>query len=305
MQQKLIASEKGWKVSLSKLLSSLAFALLVQLVMCIAAPARAAIPIVAAENFYGEVAMQVGGEDVHVTSILANPDQDPHLFEVSPSVARAISAAQIVIYNGLDYDPWMERLLAATSAPRRQTIAVASLIGSKSGDNPHIWYLPETMFRLAETVSAYCTDRDPDHASAYARRLARFQASLTPISARIASMRRRLQGMPVTATEPVFGAMFTALGMVARDQGFQRAVMNGTEAGASDVVAFEADLRLHRVKLLVFNNQASDAVAERMKTIAAEVGVPTLGMTETEPSGLGYQEWITAELDLLDRAVPK
>ena len=268
-------------------------------------PAKAVIPVVAAESVYGDVAKQIGREDVDVTSILANPDQDPHLFEVSPSVARAVSTARIVIYNGLDYDPWMQRLLAAARAPARQAISVAALGGYHPGDNPHIWYQPDTMSHLADALATAYQMRDPQHASFYTRRLADFQASLVPIRARIAFLRERLHGLPVTATEPVFGAMLSALGMASRNQGFQRAVMNETEAGASEVAAFETDLRAHRVKLLVFNSQASDAVADRMKAIAMAAGVPTLGVTETEPAGLGYQAWITAELDAVNRAFPK
>jgi zinc/manganese transport system substrate-binding protein len=259
---------------------------------------------VAAENFYGDVAKQVGGSRVAVSSILANPDQDPHLFEVSPSVARAVSAAKVVICNGIDYDHWMERLLAATPAPARQVVVVAALAGRKPGDNPHIWYRPETMALLADALAARYAALDPAHAADYAKRFADFQASLAPIQARIASMRLRLQGTQVTATEPVFGYMFEALGMVSRNQAFQRAVMNETEASASDVIAFEDDLRSHRVKLFLFNRQASDTVADRMKAIALTAGVPVVGATETEPAGMRYQAWISAELDAVDRAVP-
>src|ERR1700730_11092961 len=110
------------------------------------------VNIVAAENFYGDVAKQIGGANVKVTSILSNPDQDPHLFEVSPSVGRNVSAAQIVIYSGIDYDPWMEKLLAAARSANRKTIVVAALAGRTTGDNPHIWYDPATMLALAKTL---------------------------------------------------------------------------------------------------------------------------------------------------------
>ncbi len=273
--------------------------------LSVVTPAKAAVTVVAAENFYGDIAKQIGGKDAEITSILANPDQDPHLFEASPSVARAVSAAQIVVYNGIGYDPWMERLLAATRAPNRQAIAVAALTGSQPGDNPHVWYVPDTMALLANTLAADLAARDPAHAAAYAQRLARFLASLAPIRARIASLRQRLQGTQVTATEPVFGVMFTALGIVPRNKGFQRAVMNDTEAGASEIAAFETDLSRHRVKLLVVNSQASDTMADRMKAIAIRAEVPILGVTEIEPACVSYQAWVMGELDALDRAVPK
>ena len=289
-----------------KLRAILALACMAAALACLPAfAAGPAVTVVAAENFYGDVARQVGGADVAVSSILTNPDQDPHLFEISPSVARAVSAAQIVICNGLDYDPWMERLLAATHDRNREVVVVGALAGRKAGDNPHVWYQPGTMSLLAVALAARYAALDPAHASGYARRLAGFQAALAPIRARITEMRLRLAGTQVTATEPVFGYMLDDLGMASRNQGFQRAVMNETEVSASDLIAFEDDLRSHRVKLLLFNRQATNRMADRMKAIASEAGVPTMGATETEPPGLHYQAWITAELDAVDRALPE
>src|ERR1700730_6638243 len=128
------------------------------------------VNIVAAENFYGDVAKQIGGANVKVTSILSNPDQDPHLFEVSPSVGRNVSAAQIVIYSGIDYDPWMEKLLKAAKSGDRKTIVVADLIGKKTGDNPHVWYDTAAMLALAKCLTEGLTETDPDHKDGYEER---------------------------------------------------------------------------------------------------------------------------------------
>lgn len=280
----------------------------VSAVTMLAAPvlARAAAPIavVAAENFYGDVAQQIGGPDVRVASILSNPDQDPHLFEASPSVGRALAGARIVIYSGIDYDPWMVKLLHAVAGHQRITIDVAALIGRKPGDNPHIWYDPATMPALAKILAANLAQLDPSHRSDYDQRLATFEQSLRPIDAKIAALRARLSGTPATATEPVFGYMLAALGMPSRNQRFQLAVMNNTEPSARDVAAFEEDLRRHRVGLLVYNSQASDPVARRMVDIAKAAHVPVIGATETEPPGLGYQAWMMRELDAIARALP-
>ena len=100
------------------------------------------LSVVAAENFYGDIARQLAGPEARVTSILSNPDEDPHLFEASPSVARAVSAARILIYNGADYDPWMVKLLSAARSKDRQVVVVADLVHARSGDNPHLWYAP-------------------------------------------------------------------------------------------------------------------------------------------------------------------
>lgn len=263
------------------------------------------VNIVAAENFYGDVAGQIGGPDVSVTSILNNPDEDPHLFEVSPSVARSVSAASIVVYNGIGYDPWMEKLLTAARAPGRKAIVVADLAGRKPGDNPHIWYDPHTMPALAKALCAMLIADDPAGKAGYEQRLARFTASLAPIEAHIDRLRRRLAGTPVTATEPVFGYMFAALGMRVRNGAFQLAVMNNTEPSASDTAAFETDLKTHRVKLLVYNSQASDPIAARMRDLATASGIPVVGASETEPPGKTYQQWMAGELDAVDRALPK
>jgi len=271
------------------------------------APAQAADPItvVAAENFYGDVAKQIGGPDVVVSSILSNPDQDPHEFEVSPSVGRELAAAKIVIYNGVDYDPWMEKLLSASSTPDRKTIVVADLIGKKTGDNPHIWYDPQTMPAFAKALATQLSALDSSHAADYQKRLTAFEESLKPIHDKIAALHKRLAGVPATATEPVFGYTLAALGMNVRNQRFQLSVMNGTEPSASDVAAFQDDLKNHKVKVLIYNSQASDPMADRLLSIAKEAKIPVVGATETQPSGTTFQAWVLSELDAIDKAVQK
>ena len=254
------------------------------------------IPILAAENFYGDVARQIGGDAVRVASILNSPDQDPHLFEASPRVARAVAHARIVIYSGLGYDPWMRKLLAGAPGRDRTEIDVGALTGRKAGANPHIWYDLDTMRRLAAALEARLVRIDPGNRDGYAARRARFDASLQPIVARITALRGRLAGTVVTATEPVLGYMLQALRMRSINQGFQRAVMNNTEPSAREVAAFERSLRDHAAKLLVYNAQASDKMATRMTQLAKQSGIPVVGASETEPPGKTYQQWMQSEL---------
>jgi zinc/manganese transport system substrate-binding protein len=263
------------------------------------------IDVVAAENFYGDVARQIGGPEVSVTSILSNPDEDPHLFEASPSVARAISAARIVVMSGIDYDPWVEKLLGAARSSDRQTIVVAELAGKKTGDNPHIWYDVAIMRLYAKTLADDLGKDDPAHRAEYEQHYAQFAKSLEPIESKIAALKSRLAGTAVTATEPVFGYMIDALGMRSLNQSFQLAVMNNTEPSASDVAAFEDDLKSHKVRLLIYNSQASDPIAERMMKLAKASSIPVVGANETEPPGKTYQEWMQSELDAVDHALPK
>jgi zinc/manganese transport system substrate-binding protein len=260
------------------------------------------ISIVAAENFYGDVAEQLAGSNATVSSVLSKPDQDPHLFEASPSVARLLAGASIVVYNGADYDPWMTKLLSASRLPNRTVIVVADLVHRKSGDNPHLWYDPSTMPAYAKALSATLSQRDPAHQADYDQRLRTFLDALQPLQAKVVELRGKFSSIPVTATEPVFGYMATALGFKMRNERFQLAVMNDTEPRASDVAAIENDLRMHHVRVLFHNSQATDTAAERLVRIARESKVPVVGVTETEPSGTTYQVWMMQQLDAVARA---
>jgi zinc/manganese transport system substrate-binding protein len=267
-------------------------------------PARAAPPqVVAAETVYADIVRQIGGPAVPVTAILDNPAQDPHLFEATASVARALAHASLVIYNGAGYDPWMVGLLAATEAGHRRVIDIAALVHAPTGSNPHLWYAPTTMPVLAQAVAQALTQADPANAARYGQNLAIVQSSLAALSARIATLRTRHAGQPVTATEPVFGLMVAALGLQDRNQSFQRAVMNDTEPSAAEVAAIESDLRLHRVRALLRNIQTEDDTTSRLVRIARQSGVPVVGVSETEPPHTQYQAWVGAQLTALDRAL--
>lgn len=274
------------------------------LLALLAASSACAQPrIVAAENFYGDVAQQIAGPGAPVTSILSNPDEDPHLFEASPSVARAISDAAIVVYNGAGYDPWVSKLLGVSSPAGRRVIVVAELLHRQPGSNPHVWYDPAAMPAYARALAAQLAATDPAHGAEYEARLQSFLQSMEPLDARVAALRQRYAGAPVTATEPVFGDMAAALGLAMRNERFQLAVMNDTEPAASDVAAMEMDVRQRRVRLLLYNSQATDVAAKRLLLLARTAGVPVVGVTETEPAGLNYQAWMAAQLDSVAKAL--
>ncbi len=268
-----------------------------------AAPARSAVKLVAAENFYGSLAHAIGGLQVEVVSVLNNPDQDPHLFETSPAVARQVADARIVILNGAGYDSWMAKLLTAAPRPQRTVIVVADLMHAKAGDNPHLWYDPATMPAVARALAAALAKTDPDHASDYAARLATTLASLARVEARVKALRDKWAGTPVTATEPVFGPMADALGLAMRNQSFQRAVMNDTEPSASDVARFEDDLKNNKVKALLYNKQVTDKLTDHLIALARKAKVPVVAVTETQPADTAYEDWMLSELNALDQAL--
>ncbi len=268
-----------------------------------AAAAETKINVVAAENFYGDIARQIGGDRIEVASIMSNPDQDPHLFETTPAIVRQLAGAPIVIFNGANYDPWMDKLLAAAPRQGRTVINAAQLTGRKPGDNPHLWYDPATMPAVATALAETLAKADSTHASDYAARLKTTLAALARISQRVAQLKAKHAGAAVTATEPVFGPMTEALGLTMRNQRFQLAMMNDTEPSARDVAAFENDLKEHKVKVLIYNSQVSEKLTERLRDIAGKAKVPVVGVTETMPANVSFQDWVLGELDALDKAL--
>ena len=268
-----------------------------------ACAADAEIVVVAAENFYGDVAKQIGGERVAVVSIISNPDQDPHLFEISPSVIRQIEASQIVVYNGLGYDAWMERLLTAAPRTKLRVITVGALMGKKSGDNPHLWYDPATIPAVAQALADALAAIDPSHKADYMERLQSFQVSLRPLADKIAMIWSKYAGVSVTASEPVFSYMAETLHLTMLNQRFQFAIMNDTEPSARDVAALQRDLQTRKVRVFFYNKQASSNVVQQLIEVARASSVPVVGVTETAPPGMSYQDWMLMQLDETEKAL--
>jgi zinc/manganese transport system substrate-binding protein len=273
-------------------------------VLGLTAPAFAdPVKVVAAENFYGDLASQIGGANVAVTSILSNPDDDPHLFEASPETAKALSDARIVIVNGVDYDPWMEKLLGAHKAPGRKEILVGALVGHKAGDNPHLWYDPATMKAAAKALVADLAAVDPAHKADYEQGEARFLDSLKPLDDKIATMRKSYAGQPVTASEPVFGYQAGLIGLKVRNEKYALAIMNNAEPTPSEVAAFENDLKGRHVKAMLYNAQASEPAVGKLVQLAKDNNIPVVGVSETEPPNSTYQDWMMGQLNALDKAL--
>jgi zinc/manganese transport system substrate-binding protein len=261
------------------------------------------VKVVAAENFYGDLASQIGGANVVVTSILSNPDDDPHLFEASPETAKALSDAKVVIVNGVDYDPWMEKLLSAHKAPGRKEIVVGALVGHKPGDNPHLWYDPAYMKAAGKALVADLTAVDPAHKANYEQGYAKFVDSLKPLDDKITAMRKSYAGQPVTASEPVFGYQAGLIGLKVHNEKYALAIMNNAEPTPSEVAAFENDLKGKKVKAMLYNAQASEPAVGKLVDLAKANGIPVVGVSETEPSNSTYQDWMMGQLDALDKAL--
>jgi zinc/manganese transport system substrate-binding protein len=282
-----------------------ALPLVAALALCaFSAPALAdPVKVVAAENFYGDMAKQIGGDNVAVTSILSNPDDDPHLFEASPDTAKALTDAKVVIVNGIDYDPWMEKLLSAHNAPGRKEIIVGKLVGHKPGDNPHLWYDPAYVKAAGKALVADLVAVDPAHKADYEQGYAKFVDSLKPLDDKIAAMRKSYAGQPVTASEPVFGYQAGLLGLKMHNEKYALAIMNNAEPTPSEVAGFENDLKGKKVKAMLYNAQASEPAVGKLVQLAKDNGIPVVGVSETEPANSTYQTWMMGQLDALDKAL--
>jgi zinc/manganese transport system substrate-binding protein len=197
----------------------------------------------------------------------------------------------------------MARLVASSKAKDRTVIDVATLIGRKAGDNPHIWYDLDAMKALADSLAKALAAKDPAGAATYQTDLAAYEETLQPIRDKIAAIRGRFAGAPVTATEPVFGYMADALGLTMRNQKFQIAVMNDAEPSAGDTAAFEDDIKGQKIKVLFYNSQVTDPQTEHLLDLAHKANVAVVGVTETKPAGKTYAEWMLDTLDATAKAL--
>jgi zinc/manganese transport system substrate-binding protein len=262
------------------------------------------LKIVAAENFYGGVAEQIAGPGAVVQSILTNPNQDPHEFTTNAGTAKAVADADVVIYNGISYDPWMDKVLATGGKPGRVVIIVADLIGAKDGDNPHIWYEPKTMPALGAKLVEVLSKIEPAQGSTYQKRLDDFNGSMKAIVTTIATIKTLAGGTQVTATEPVFGYMADALGFKMLNYDFQVKIMNDAEPTADQTAAFEKSLTSRTAKILFYNSQVTDPTTDRLQKVAKKAGIPIVGVTETQPSDQkSYVDWMSSELAGVESAL--
>ena len=271
-----------------------------------AGPALAAgIPVVGIENEYADVIAQVGGPYVSVTAIETDPNTDPHTFEASPRVARQLAAARLIVENGLGYDSWADKLIAATQSPGRELINVQQLRGlPDSTPNPHLWYDPATMPAVAAAVAEDLSKLDPAHAAVFAANAKTFDASLKPWTQAMAAFKAQHPNVPVAVTEPVGDYMLQAIGAdIKTPFSLQAAIMNGTDPSPQDVTT-EMHLLTHgQVAVFVYNQQVTDPLTASFLAAAKAHHVPVVGVYETMPTGYHYQGWMLAEVQAMQRAV--
>ena len=264
-----------------------------------------AITIIAGENFWGSLVSQLGGDKVSVTSIVSDPNADPHEYESNANDAKLFATANYVILNGAGYDSWGDSLLSASPSAGRKVLSVAQFLGKKNGDNPHFWYRPDFVNRVVAQMEKDLISIDPKDTDYFQAQYKALQSSLAEYQNRIVSIKHAFGGTKVASTESIFVYFADAAGLnLISSPEFIDAAAEGNDPPASSIAQFEEQLKNHEPKVLVFNEQTVTPLTDHMKNLAADANIPTIGMTETiQPPDATFQAWMNAEVLSLQNAL--
>ncbi len=260
---------------------------------------------VAAENFWGSLLSQIGGSKVQVTSIVTDPNADPHEYESNTTDARVFAQASYVVINGAGYDSWANNLLNANPTSGRKVLNVASLLQKKNGSNPHFWYSPAYVNTVLAKMEQDLISLDPRDKSYFVGNFVTLKASLNDYQNIISLIKRNYGGVKVAATEDIFSYLASASGLnLVSPKAFMQAVSEGNDPPASSVVTFEQQLTNNTVKLLVYNTQTVTPLTLSMKQLAQEHNIPVVGVSETiQPPNSSFQSWMSIEVTKIKNAL--
>lgn len=264
------------------------------------------VPVVAGENFWGDITRQIGGEHVQVTSILTDPNADPHSYETDPKDAAAISSASLVVLNGLGYDDFASKLLAASPKAGRVVLSVDKAAGVGGGNpNPHLWYSPTYVTSAARAISAQLTTSDPADATTFAANLRTFLGSYQSYTDTLAQIKAKYSGAPIAFTERVPGYFVEAAGLrLATPASFAQSVEDGNDPSPADTSVMDSAVQKKTVKVLFYNGQVTSPTTQKVQDLARASGVPVVGVTETIPAGeKDFQTWQTDQAKSVLRAL--
>jgi zinc/manganese transport system substrate-binding protein len=264
------------------------------------------INVVAAENFWGSLAEQLGGGHVKVVSIINSPAADPHDYEANAADGRAIAGAQLAIINGVGYDPWATKLADANPSAGRTVLTVGDLVGVKDGDNPHRWYNPDNVRAVIDQITADYKKIDPTDAAFFdTQHSTVLGTNLKAYFDLINEIKGRYAGTPVGASESIFAMMAPALGLnLLTPASFLTAISEGTDPSASDKSTIDAQIANKQIKVYVYNSQNATPDVQTQVDGARAKGIPVTTITETmTPAGASFQDWQVAELTALKQAL--
>ena len=260
------------------------------------------LQVAAAEDFWGSIAAQLGGSKVAVTSIIVNPDTDPHSYEPRASDAVAIARSQMTIVNGIGYDTWASKLLAAEGSSSRVVLDVGELLGLKEGNNPHQWYSPSSVQRVIGQIAADYRRLDPKDAAYFERRRAAYETvGLAEYNLLRSEIRARYAGVPVGYSESIFQPLGQDLGLkLMTPYSFVKAIAEGTDVSAADKQTVDRQAEDHAIDVWVYNSQNDTPDVQRVNQLARAAHIPITTITETlSPASDTFQRWQDAELTSL------
>ncbi len=269
-------------------------------------PAHAGrLQIIAAENFWGSLAQQLGGDQVQVTSVVSDPNADPHEYETNTNTARAFAKANYVVLNGAGYDTWGNKLVVANPVAGRKTLTVATLLGKKDGDNPHFWYNPAYVNRVVVQMDRDLIALDPSHEAYFETQLKTVQTKLEVYQSQVAALQKQYAGTPVAATEDIFAYLSDAAGLnLISPPAFIQAVAEGNDPPANSIATFQQQLTQSQPRVLVYNEQTVTPLTESIKKQAAEQRIPVVGITETmQPPNSTFEDWMDSQITRLGQAL--
>jgi zinc/manganese transport system substrate-binding protein len=264
------------------------------------------LQVVAAENFWGSIAGQLGGDKVSVQSIIVNPDTDPHSYEPTAADGVALARAQMAIVNGIGYDAWTSKLIDANLSSSRIVLNAGDLLGLGEGDNPHQWYSPASVQRVIDQIVADYKRLDPKNSAYFDRQRTAFETNgLAEYKQLIAQIRARYAGVPVGYSESIFQPLGQALGLrLLTPYSFAKAVAEGTDVSAADKQTVDAQVQQRRIRVWIYNSQNATPDVQRVNQLARAALIPIATITETlSPASASFEQWQVAELQSLERAL--
>jgi zinc/manganese transport system substrate-binding protein len=270
------------------------------------APAAAPIAVVAGENFWGDITKQIGGAHVAVTSIISDPNADPHQYESDATTAAAVSKAQLVVDNGLGYDDFMDKLLTASPNPSRKVTTAADVMGISGQDaNPHIWYDTAKVPDVANAIASQLGALDPADAATFTANATKFTDSLAPITAATANIKAKYPGAPIGYTERVPGYLVDAAGLkLATPASFAQSIEDGNDPSPQDNALMDNDMKTKAIKVLLYNGQVTSPATDAVKSLAQQSGIPIVGVTETlPPTDKDFQTWQLRQVNEITTAL--
>jgi zinc/manganese transport system substrate-binding protein len=274
----------------------------------VAVAASTKLKIVAAENFWGSIVKQLAGSKASVSSIITNPDTDPHGYEAKPSDGRAIASATYVIENGIGYDPWAQKLLDANPDKSRKVLNVGDLVGVREGGNPHQWYSLDSVQRFIEQVTTDLKSLDPTNSAYYEAQKTTFEMKgLAQYKSLITDIKQKYAGTRVGASESIFTPLAETLGLkLLTPETFLDAIAEGTDPTAQDKATVDSEVKNKQIKVFVFNSQNSTPDVKAIVKAAKAQGIPISTVTETlAPANATFQAWQAKQLKALRAALAK